>query len=153
MSPTRSSSAVGGPAARAERSAAASSGYAGSFGSLARATTGGSPARRPVKDGRPPTTTCSWRSVRSIPSTRGTYGVRRIHAELRGFGHTVNRKRVERLMRINRLEGRYLRRRKRSTVPDRLAPRAPDLVQRDFRAEELNEKWCGGITCVRVPNE
>ncbi|GAA5707594.1 hypothetical protein AQJ43_37860 [Streptomyces avermitilis] len=35
---------------------------------------------------------------------KGTYGVRRIHAELRGFGHTVNRKRVERLMCINRLE-------------------------------------------------
>ncbi|MFD9379741.1 IS3 family transposase [Streptomyces sp. NPDC059999] len=55
---------------------------------------------------------------------KGTYGVRRINAELRGFGHTVNRKRVECLMRINRLEGRHLRRRKRSTVPDRLAPRA-----------------------------
>jgi transposase InsO family protein len=81
---------------------------------------------------------------------KGTYGVRRVHAELRGFGHTVNRKRVERLMRINRLEGRHLRRRKRTTVPDRLAPPAPDLVQRDFRAEKLNEKWCGDITYVQV---
>ncbi|MFE4825060.1 IS3 family transposase [Streptomyces sp. NPDC056704] len=81
---------------------------------------------------------------------KGTYGVRRIHAELRGFGHTVNRKRVERLMRINRHEGRHLRRRKRTTVLDRLAPPAPDLVQRDFRAEKLNEKWCGDITYVQV---
>ncbi|MFJ3204762.1 IS3 family transposase [Streptomyces sp. NPDC086989] len=31
-----------------------------------------------------------------------------MHAELRGFGHTVNRKRVERLMGKHRLEGRLL---------------------------------------------
>ncbi len=81
---------------------------------------------------------------------RGTYGVRRVHAELQGFGHTVNRKRVERLMRINGIEGRHLRRRKRTTVPDRLAPAAPDLVRRDFSAENLDEKWCGDITYVQV---
>jgi transposase InsO family protein len=81
---------------------------------------------------------------------KGTYGVRRVHAELRGFGHTVNRKRVERLMRVNRLEGRHLRRRKRTTVPDRLAPPAPDLVQRDFTAARLDEKWCGDITYAQV---
>lgn len=81
---------------------------------------------------------------------KGTYGVRRVHAELRGFGHAVNRKRVERLMRINGIEGRHLRRRKRTTVPDRLAPPAPDLVQRDFSAGQLNEKWCGDITYVQV---
>ncbi|MEC4019900.1 IS3 family transposase [Streptomyces sp. H27-D2] len=71
-----------------------------------------------------------------------TYGIRRIHAELRGFGHTVNRKRVERLMRKHGLEGRHLRRRKRTTVPD--------LVNRDFHAGHLDEKWCGDITYVQV---
>ncbi|MFJ7150590.1 IS3 family transposase [Streptomyces sp. NPDC100445] len=81
---------------------------------------------------------------------RGTYGVRRIHAELRGFGHTVNRKRVERLMRVNGIQGLHLRRRKRTTVPDRLASPAPDLVPRDFHATDLNEKWCGDITYVQV---
>ncbi|MGW2939659.1 IS3 family transposase [Streptomyces sp. NPDC001156] len=81
---------------------------------------------------------------------KGTYGVRRVHAELRGFGHTVNRKRVERLMRKHGLQGLHLRRRKRTTVPDRLAPPAPDLVQRDFHARQLNEKWCGDITYVQV---
>lgn len=79
-----------------------------------------------------------------------TYGVRRVHAELRGFGHAVNRKRVERLMRRHGLEGLHLRCRKRTTVPDRLAPPAPDLVQRDFSARQLDEKWCGDITYVQV---
>ncbi|MCX5233463.1 transposase [Streptomyces sp. NBC_00233] len=51
---------------------------------------------------------------------KGTCGVRCVHAELRGVGHTVNRKRAERQMRVNLLEGRHLRRRKRTTVPDRL---------------------------------
>ncbi|MFE2832973.1 IS3 family transposase [Streptomyces mirabilis] len=81
---------------------------------------------------------------------KGTYGVRRIHAELRGFGHTVNRKRVERLMRVNGVEGRHLRRRKRTTAPDRLAPPAPDLVNRVFHAGQLDERWCGDITYVQV---
>ncbi|TXS74310.1 IS3 family transposase [Streptomyces sp. me109] len=81
---------------------------------------------------------------------KGTYGVRRVHAELRGFGRTVNRKRIERLMRRHGIEGRHLRRRKRTTVPDRLAPPAPDLVQRRFTAARLDEKWCGDITYVQV---
>ncbi|WUW68043.1 IS3 family transposase (plasmid) [Streptomyces sp. NBC_01455] len=81
---------------------------------------------------------------------KGTYGVRRIHVELCGFGHTINRKRVERLMRRHGIEGRHLRRRKRTTVPDRHAPPAPDLVQRNFSARQLNEKWCGDITYVQV---
>ncbi|MFE0700929.1 IS3 family transposase [Streptomyces sp. NPDC058872] len=65
---------------------------------------------------------------------RGTYGVRRVHAELRGFGHTVNRKRVERLMRREGIEGRHLRRRKRTTVPDRLAPPVPADLEANRRA-------------------
>ncbi|GAU71444.1 putative transposase [Streptomyces sp. NBRC 110611] len=81
---------------------------------------------------------------------KGTYGVRRVHAELRGFGHTVNRKRIERLMRKHGLQGLHLQRRKRTTVPDRLAPPAPDLVQRRFSARHLDEKWCGDITYVQV---
>lgn len=81
---------------------------------------------------------------------RGTYGVRRVHAELRGFGHTVNRKRIERLMRREGIKGRHLRRRKRTTIADRLAPPAPDLVRRDFAADRLDEKWCDDITYVQV---
>ncbi|GAA2971841.1 hypothetical protein GCM10010446_65620 [Streptomyces enissocaesilis] len=81
---------------------------------------------------------------------RGNYGALRVHAELRGFGHTVNRKRVARLMRKNGIVGRHLRKKKRTTIADRLAPLVPDLVQRDFTADALDEKWCGDITYVQV---
>ncbi|MFJ7272648.1 IS3 family transposase [Streptomyces sp. NPDC099050] len=80
----------------------------------------------------------------------GNYGALRVHAELRGFGHTVNRKRVARLMHKHQIVGRHLRKKKRTTVPDRLAPPVPDLVQRDFTASTLDEKWCGDITYVQV---
>jgi len=53
-------------------------------------------------------------------------------------------------MRREGIEGRHLRQRKRTTVPDRLAPPTPDLVRRDFTAGTLDEKWCGDITYVQV---
>jgi transposase InsO family protein len=81
---------------------------------------------------------------------RESYGALRVHAELRGFGHTVNRKRVARLMRKHHIVGRHLRKKKRTTIPDRLAPPVADLVQRDFTAGALDEKWCGDITYVQV---
>ncbi|MEU1536499.1 IS3 family transposase, partial [Streptomyces fagopyri] len=81
---------------------------------------------------------------------RGNYGALRVHAELRGFGHTVNRKRVARLMRKHGIVGRHLRKKKRTTIPDRFAPPVADLVQRDFTASTLDEKWCGDITYVQV---
>lgn len=83
---------------------------------------------------------------------KGTYGALRVHAELRGFGHTVNRKRVTRLMRVHNIVGLHLRRKRRTTVPDKVAPPAPDLVKRDFTAAGLDEKWCGDITYVQVGN-
>ncbi|MGW4856938.1 IS3 family transposase, partial [Streptomyces sp. NPDC004288] len=79
-----------------------------------------------------------------------TYGALRVHAELRGFGHTVNRKRVARLMCKHGIVGRHLRRKKRTTIPDPVAPSVPDLVQRDFTAERLDERWCGDITYIQV---
>ncbi|MEW1913753.1 IS3 family transposase [Kitasatospora sp. NPDC085895] len=82
---------------------------------------------------------------------REAYGVRRIHTELRAGGRAVNRKRVARLMRERWVTGRHLRRRKRTTIPDPIAPPVPDLIERDFTAERLDERWCGDITYIRPP--
>ncbi|GAA4980851.1 hypothetical protein GCM10025734_00890 [Kitasatospora paranensis] len=89
--------------------------------------------------------------IREIHSEhREAYGARRVHAELRGRGRAVNRKRVARLMRERRITGRHLRRRKRTTVPEPVAPPVPDLIERDFTAERLDERWCGDITYIRA---
>ncbi|PBC69673.1 transposase InsO family protein [Streptomyces sp. TLI_235] len=82
--------------------------------------------------------------------TRGAYGVPRVHAELRAQGLVVNRKRIARLMREHGIIGRYLRKRCRTTVQDRSAPPAPDLIGRDFTATEPDTRWVGDITYLPV---
>ncbi|UUU44907.1 IS3 family transposase [Streptomyces sp. NBC_00162] len=77
----------------------------------------------------------------------GTYGAPRITAELRDEGGPViNHKRVARIMRTIGLEGVRLRRRHRTTVADQAAPKAPDLIGRDFTAAAVNTKYVGDIT-------
>lgn len=81
---------------------------------------------------------------------RGAYGAPRIHAELRELGVCINRKRVTRLMRGHRIVGRHLRRGRRTTIPDPQAAAVPDLIGRDFTADELDTRWCGDITYIPV---
>lgn len=80
----------------------------------------------------------------------GTYGVPRVHAGLRAAGRRVNRKRVARLMRRHQIAGVHLRRRRRTTIADKTAVPAPDLIGRDFTASRPDTKWCGDITYLRV---
>jgi hypothetical protein len=62
----------------------------------------------------------------------GSYGVPRVHAELRRGGWMVNHKRVERLMRTHGIAGWRPRRRRSLTRPDASAAPAPDLLGRLF---------------------
>ena len=76
--------------------------------------------------------------IRSIhEDSRGTYGAPRIHAELKDAGIFVGRRRVARLMREAGLVGVSRRRFVKTTSrsPDQHA--APDLVKRDFTANQL----------------
>lgn len=78
--------------------------------------------------------------------SRGTYGVPRIHAELRFAGTRCSRKRVARLMRTTGLEGVHRRRFVRTTRTDRSVAPAPDLVNRAFRADRPDRLWVADIT-------
>jgi putative transposase len=80
--------------------------------------------------------------------SRGTYGVPRIHAELASQGTHIGRKRVARLMREKALRGVSRRKWTTTTVRDRAAVLAPDLVKRDFHAQGPNRLWVADITYV-----
>lgn len=80
--------------------------------------------------------------------SRGTYGVPRVHAELADEGTRCSRKRVARLIRQAGIEGVHRRRAARTTVRDRDAAPAPDLVERDFRAARPDRLWVADITYV-----
>ena len=77
---------------------------------------------------------------------RGTYGSPRITAELRDEGWRVSENTVAALMRELGLQARRKRRRRQTTRPGRGRWRAPDLIGRNFSAEELNRKWYGDGT-------
>ncbi|WP_406424626.1 IS3 family transposase [Streptomyces sp. NBC_00842] len=79
-------------------------------------------------------------------SSRGAYGVPRVHAALRRKGHAINRKKVERIMRERDIRGVTRRRRRHLTQQDTKAAPAPDLVGRDFTATRPGTKLVGDIT-------
>ncbi len=80
--------------------------------------------------------------------SRATYGVPRIHAELAAEGIHVGRKRVARLMATAGLYGVSRRQWVTTTVRDRNARPAPDLVERNFAAAAPNRLWVADITYI-----
>jgi putative transposase len=88
------------------------------------------------------------RIVEIHESSRGTYGVPRIHAELAADGVRVGRTRVSRLMRRAGIEGVSRRRRTWTTRRARDARPAPDLVERDFGVPGPDRLWVADITYV-----
>ena len=80
--------------------------------------------------------------------SRATYGAPRIHAELKQQGIRVGVKRVARLMRTAALKGVSRRQWVITTVRDRDARPAPDLVERNFTATAPNRLWVADITYV-----
>jgi putative transposase len=81
-------------------------------------------------------------------ASRGTYGSPRVHAELKALGERVGRKRVARLMREAGLRGVSRRKTPTTTTRSKTARPAPDLVDRDFEADGLNQLWVADITYV-----
>lgn len=79
---------------------------------------------------------------------RGVYGSPRIHADLQDHGIKCARKRVARLMREQGLYAKRPRHRTVTTHSDPEAQAAPNLLQRNFSAEQPNTKWVADTTYI-----
>jgi putative transposase len=79
--------------------------------------------------------------ARLFKAHEGKYGSPRITADLREAGWRVSENTVAALMREQGLAARRKKRRRATTRPGKGRWRAPDLVKRDFPAQEINQKW------------
>lgn len=83
-----------------------------------------------------------WRENRQV------YGAPKIWHQLNREGIPVARCTVERLMRQIGLKGAVRGRKPKTTIPDVLADRPMDLVDRDFTADRPNRLWVADLTYV-----
>ena len=82
-------------------------------------------------------------------ANRKVYGAHKLWKAARRAGHDIGRDQVARLMKIMEIEGISRQRRKVFTTrqdPD--ATRAPDLVNRNFRADRPDALWVTDLTYV-----
>ena len=76
--------------------------------------------------------------------SKGRYGYRRITAELRKM-HNINHKTVQRLMRKMGIFCR-VRMKKYNSYKGDVGKIAPNLLERDFKADKPNQKWATDVT-------
>jgi putative transposase len=84
----------------------------------------------------------------AFQANRCVYGSPRVHAELHAQGIHGARKRVARLMREQGLFAQRPRHRTVTTQSEPGAQVAPNLLQRNFSAEEPNTKWVADTTYI-----
>jgi putative transposase len=82
----------------------------------------------------------------------GRFGYRRIRDELRNRGHQVNHKKVQRIMRKMGLKC-MVRMKKYRSYKGNVGTIAPNILDRNFKAEKPNEKWVTDITEFKLFGE
>lgn len=78
------------------------------------------------------------------------YGSPRVFAELRNQGEMINHKRVENLMKKNKIQARMKRKFRVTTDSKHNDPIAENILNRDFIANKPNEKWVSDITYIHT---
>jgi putative transposase len=76
---------------------------------------------------------------------KGRYGYRRITSAIRQMGTMVNHKTVQRLMQLMKLKS-LVRPKKFQAFHGTVGRVAPNVLQRQFKADAPNQKWVTDIT-------
>ena len=88
-------------------------------------------------------------AIKDIHSgSRRTYGAPRVRAELVARGQQVGKNRIARLMRQEGIRARRKRKFRCTTDSKHDLPIAPNVLQRDFKADAPNQAWVTDITYV-----
>jgi transposase InsO family protein len=92
-------------------------------------------------------------TIKSIfEAHKGRYGYRRVTVAVRRFGEMVNHKTIQRLMAEMGLKS-LVRPKKYRSYKGQAGRVAPDLLQRRFKAECMNQKWTTDVTEFNVAGE
>jgi len=89
------------------------------------------------------------RAIKKTAAEWPTYGYRRITEQLRRGEWVVNRKRVQRLMRLMGLQAQIKRKKRRTTNSEHGFPRYPNLVL-DLEIVRPEQVWVCDITYIRL---
>jgi putative transposase len=79
------------------------------------------------------------------------YGYRRIHSLLRREALIVSEKVIRRIMQEEKLIVPNIKRKKYSSYKGEITPAVPNVIERDFHAEQPNTKWLTDITEFHIP--
>lgn len=94
------------------------------------------------------------RSIRKIFEQHdGNYGSPRVHRELVNQGWVVNRKRVARIMREERLVAKAAKLYRRTALPDNACTKVDNLRHNKPAPSAPNQQWAGDVSYLKVNGE
>ncbi len=88
------------------------------------------------------------RILESFEQSKRTYGSRRIYRTLRSWGVMCYKNKVAKIMRMYGLRPKTKRKFKLTTDSKHSKNIAPNLLQRNFKVDDMNKTWVGDITYI-----
>ena len=88
----------------------------------------------------------------SFTASNGTYGYRRIYLDLQDADMQLSEKVIRHIMKEENLVVKAVKRKKYNSYMGEISPAVENKVNRDFHADNPNEKWLTDITEFHIPD-